>query len=69
VLDLNEVSMFVEVVKAGSFAEAVRRPRISPNRMSREIQQLEDRLGTQLLRRSTRKLSLTDARLRSPIRY
>jgi DNA-binding transcriptional LysR family regulator len=61
VLDLNEVSMFVEVVKAGSFAEASRRLRIPPSRMSRKIQQLEDRIGTQLLRRSTRKLALTDA--------
>jgi hypothetical protein len=28
VLDLNEISMYVEVVKAGSFAEASRRLRI-----------------------------------------
>jgi DNA-binding transcriptional LysR family regulator len=55
VLDLNEISMFVEVGKAGSFAEASRRLRIPPSRMSRKIQQLEDRLGTHLLRRSTRK--------------
>lgn len=53
--------MFVEVVRAGSFAEASRRLRIPPNRVSRKIQQLEERLNTQLLRRSTRKLALTDA--------
>jgi hypothetical protein len=60
-LDLNEVSMFVEVVKTGSFAEASRRLRIPSSRISQEIQQLEDRLGAQLLRRSTRKPSLTGA--------
>jgi hypothetical protein len=62
VFDLNEVSMVVEAIKAGSFAKASRRLRIPPSRMSRKIQKLEDRLGTQLLRRSTPKLSLTDAR-------
>jgi DNA-binding transcriptional LysR family regulator len=60
-LDLNELSMFIEVVKAGTFAEAARRLGMPPSRLSRRVQQLEDALGTRLLSRSTRKLSLTAA--------
>jgi DNA-binding transcriptional LysR family regulator len=65
VFDLNEVLMFVETSKAGGFAKGSRRLRIPPSRMSQKIQKLEDRLGTQLLRRSTPKVSLTDARQRA----
>jgi DNA-binding transcriptional LysR family regulator len=61
VLDLNEVAVFVEVVRAGSFAAAGRRLGIPSNTVSRQVQQLESRLGSRLLHRSTRKLSLTDA--------
>ncbi|HTD04841.1 LysR family transcriptional regulator [Undibacterium sp.] len=60
-LDLNEVSMFVEVVRAGSFAEAARRLGMPSNSISRRVQQLEAELGARLLQRSTRKLSLTSA--------
>jgi len=60
-LDLNELALFVEVVRAGSFAEAGRRLAMPPNSVSRNIQQLELRLGSRLLQRSTRKLSLTAA--------
>ena len=60
-LDLNEIAMFVQVVRCGSFAEAARRLGMPPNTVSRRIQQLEARLGTRLLQRSTRKLTLTSA--------
>jgi len=59
--DLNDVALFVQVVKAGSFAEAARRVGIPPNTASRRIQQLEAQLGLRLLHRSTRRLTLTDA--------
>jgi len=61
VYDLNDVAMFVQVVRCGSFAEAARRLGVPPNTLSRRIQQLEARLGTRLLQRSTRKLTLTSA--------
>jgi DNA-binding transcriptional LysR family regulator len=61
VLDLNDVAMFVQVVRCGSFAEAARRLGMPPNTLSRRVQQLETRLGTRLLQRSTRKLTLTGA--------
>lgn len=60
-LDLNDVALFVQVVRSGSFAEAARRLGVPPNTVSRRIQQLEEQLGTRLLQRSTRKLTLTSA--------
>ncbi|MES2245923.1 MAG: LysR family transcriptional regulator [Pseudomonadota bacterium] len=60
-LDLNDIAMFVQVVRHGSFAEASRRLGLPPNTVSRRIQQLEAQLGTRLMQRSTRKLTLTSA--------
>jgi DNA-binding transcriptional LysR family regulator len=60
-VDLNDVALFVQVVKAGSFAEAARRAGMPSNTASRRIQELEEQLGLRLLHRSTRRLSLTDA--------
>jgi DNA-binding transcriptional LysR family regulator len=61
VLDLNDVAMFVQVVRCGSFAEAARRLGVPPNTVSRRIQQLEAQLDARLMQRSTRKLTLTSA--------
>ena len=58
--DLNDVAVFVQVVRHGSFAEAARRLGLPPNTVSRRIQQLESQLGTRLMQRSTRKLTLTE---------
>jgi len=60
-LDLNDIAMFVQVVRHGSFAGAARRLGLPPNTVSRRIQQLEAQLGTRLMQRSTRKLTLTSA--------
>lgn len=60
-LDLNEVRMFVQVVRATSFAEASRRLNVPPNTLSRRVRQLEATLDTRLMQRSTRKLNLTAA--------
>src|ERR1700735_4153129 len=60
-LDLNEVRMFVQVVRARSFAEAARRLGVPPNPLSRRVRQLEAGLDTRLMQRSTRKLALTEA--------
>lgn len=60
-LDLNDIAVFVQVVRCGSFAEAARRLGIPPNTLSRRVQQLEAHLGSRLMQRSTRKLSLTSA--------
>jgi LysR family transcriptional regulator AphB len=60
-MDLNDVALFVQVIRAGSFAEAARRLGVPPNTASRRIQELERNVGVRLMQRSTRKLSLTDA--------
>ncbi|MGH8081344.1 MAG: LysR family transcriptional regulator, partial [Lysobacter sp.] len=60
-LDINAVAVFVQTVKAGSFAAAGRRLGQPANTVSRRVQQLEEQLGSRLLQRSTRKLSLTGA--------
>lgn len=60
-LDLNDIAVFVQVVRHGSFAEAARRLGLPPNTVSRRVQQLEAQLGTRLMQRSTRKLTLTSA--------
>ncbi len=51
--------MFVQVVRARSFVEAARRLNVPPNTLSRRIRKLEASLGTRLMQRSTRKLTLT----------
>ncbi|MFN3945566.1 MAG: LysR substrate-binding domain-containing protein [Allosphingosinicella sp.] len=58
-IDLNQTRMFVEVVRAGGFAAAARRLGLPKSTVSARIQALEARLGAQLLKRSTRQLSLT----------
>lgn len=60
-LDLNQMALFVQVVQAGSFAEASRRLGMPPTTLSRQVAQLEDTLQARLLQRTTRKLTLTDA--------
>ena len=52
---------FVEVARRGSFASAARQLTISTSSASRLVMELEDWLGTPLLRRTTRRLTLTDA--------
>jgi DNA-binding transcriptional LysR family regulator len=60
-LDLNQVFLFCEVVRAGSFAQAAQRLGMPANTVSRKVQQLETDLGSRLIHRSTRKLTLTTA--------
>ncbi len=60
-LDLNQIFLFVEVVRAGSFAQAAQRSQMPANSVSRKIQRLEKDLGCRLIHRSTRKLTLTAA--------
>jgi DNA-binding transcriptional LysR family regulator len=51
---------FVRTVEAGSFAGAAKKLGITPVAVSKNVQRLEQRLGVRLLRRSTRKLSMTE---------
>jgi DNA-binding transcriptional LysR family regulator len=59
--DLNDTLIFAKVVEHGSFISAARALRLPKTTVSRKIQELETRLGAQLLHRTTRKLGLTEA--------
>lgn len=51
---------FVEIVRAGSFAQAARNRRLSRAAVSSHVEQLETHLGVRLFNRNSRKLSLTE---------
>ncbi|GAA5073837.1 LysR family transcriptional regulator [Lysobacter panacisoli] len=53
------VLAFVSVVNAGSFARAADRLGIGRSAVSRSVQKLEGQLGTRLLQRNTRNITLT----------
>ena len=57
---VSAMLVFAEVVAAGSFSEAARRLGLSKASVSREVAGLERHLGAQLLRRTTRRMSLTE---------
>jgi len=59
--DLNDTLIFVKVVEHGSFIAAAKSLRLPKTTVSRKVQELETRLGAQLLHRTTRKLGLTEA--------
>ena len=53
--------LFVTIVDEGGLAAAGRRLHISPAMMSKRLARLEERLGTRLVHRTTRRLALTPA--------
>lgn len=57
---IEELRLFVAVADTRSFANGARRLGISPAQASKLVARLEDRLGTRLLNRTTRDVSLTD---------
>lgn len=59
IIDLNALKTLVDVVSAGSFAAAARERQVPPNKLSRQLQRLEQELGIRLLQRTTRRLGLT----------
>ncbi len=59
-LDPQQLSSFLAVVRAGSFVAAADAVGLSKAAVSRHVAELEARLGVRLLHRTTRRLSLTD---------
>lgn len=58
---LDAMRLFVRVAEAGSFSRAAELEGVTQPTVSRRIAELEARLGAQLVRRTTRALSLTEA--------
>lgn len=58
---LASMRVFQKVIDEGGFAAAARSMDMSPAVVTRLVADLEDHLGTRLLHRTTRRVSLTDA--------
>lgn len=60
-MDIAHLSSFYEVVRWGSFSAAADTLGVSKGMLSRHVSALESSLNAQLLQRTTRRLSLTEA--------
>jgi len=60
-MELDNISIFVEVMHKGSFAAVARDRDVAPSTISRAIATLEDELGIRLLNRTTRRIMPTEA--------
>ncbi len=56
----KDLEAFIAVVESGSFTAAAERLDTAKSAVSRRVSMLEERLGVQLLRRTTRRLNLTE---------
>jgi DNA-binding transcriptional LysR family regulator len=59
--EFAELKAFLAVTDEGNFSRAAAKLRISPSTLSQAIRKLETRLGIQLLSRTTRRVSITEA--------
>lgn len=59
--ELSAIRVFICVAESGSFSEAGRRLGMSTSSVSRQVCSLEESIEVRLFKRSTRKLSLTEA--------
>ncbi|MEM9330150.1 MAG: LysR family transcriptional regulator [Pseudomonadota bacterium] len=57
----DDLEVFSKVVSMGSMSAAAREMGLSPAVISKRLQRLEERLGTRLLHRTTRQISLTES--------
>lgn len=60
-VDIATLTLFIAVMRQGSFAAVARDRNIDPSSVSRAIAALETELGTRLFQRTTRRLSPTEA--------
>ncbi|CDT59316.1 LysR substrate binding domain protein [Vibrio coralliirubri] len=59
-VSLLEIKLFLMTTQFGNFSEVARRQDMTPSSVSRKMAQLEEKVGTKLLHRHTRSISLTD---------
>ena len=60
-VNLNRLAVFVALVRAGSFTAAAEQLGLTKAMVSQHLARLEQELGTTMLLRSTRRMSLTEA--------
>ncbi len=58
---LDKVVFFLHVIRSGSISEAAKINGISASAASRWLNELEEKMGVSLLKRTTRKISPTQA--------
>ena len=58
---LEDMALLVRIVEAGGIGKAAEQLNMAKSAVSKRLKELENRLGTQLLSRTTRKSSLTEA--------
>lgn len=58
---LPALAAFAQVARAGNFSRAAKALDVSPSALSQTVRMLERKLGTRLLNRTTRDMSLTEA--------
>ena len=63
-MDLNALTLFVEIVDSGNLSQAARKLRMTRANVSYHLSQLEKSVGVQLLRRTTRRMEPTEVGLR-----
>ncbi|AFT89285.1 LysR family transcriptional regulator [Paraburkholderia phenoliruptrix] len=63
-MELNDLTAFISVARAGGFRDAARRSGASASSLSMAVRRLEGRLGLRLLNRTTRSVAPTEAGLR-----
>ena len=66
-MDVNELTLLVEILDAGNLSEAARRLKMSRANVSYHLNQLEKSVGLQLVRRTTRRVEPTELGLASVV--
>ncbi|AJI96732.1 bacterial regulatory helix-turn-helix, lysR family protein [Yersinia ruckeri] len=61
IASLKQLEILVKIIECGGLSEAATQLNISPSAVSKSLSHLESQLGTMLLKRTTRSLTLTDA--------
>lgn len=60
-ISLKHLEFFVRIVDCGGLSEAAVQLNVSPSAVSKSLAAMEDTLGTTLIKRTTRSITLTDA--------
>lgn len=60
-ISLKHLEFFTKIVDCGGLSEAAAQLNVSPSAVSKSLAAMEDTLGTTLIKRTTRSITLTDA--------